>query len=38
MQCPPINSLARESVEVKEDNQFLGFQTHFAGCMDIGKL
>ncbi|REJ51957.1 MAG: DUF1997 domain-containing protein [Microcystis aeruginosa TA09] len=35
MQRPPINSLARESVEVKEDNQFLGFQTHFAGCMDM---
>jgi hypothetical protein len=35
MQHPPINSLALESVEVKEDNQFLGFQTHFAGCMDM---
>jgi len=35
MQRPPINSLARESVEVKEDNQLLGFQTHFAGSMDM---
>jgi len=35
MQRPLINSLARESVEVKEDNQFLGFQTHFAGAMDM---
>ncbi|MDJ0558930.1 MAG: DUF1997 domain-containing protein, partial [Microcystis sp. M53599_WE4] len=35
MQRPPISSLARESVEVKEDNQFLGFQTHFAGAMDM---
>ena len=35
MQRPPINSLALESVEVKEDNQFLGFHTRFAGCMDM---
>jgi hypothetical protein len=35
MQCPPINSLALESVEVSEDNQFLSFQTHFAGAMDM---
>jgi hypothetical protein len=35
MQCFPINSQAIESVEVAEDNQFLSFQAHFAGAMDM---
>jgi hypothetical protein len=35
MQCFPINSQALESVEVAEDNQFLSFQAHFAGAMDM---
>jgi hypothetical protein len=35
MQCPPINSLTLESVEAREEEQFLSFQTHFAGAMDM---
>jgi hypothetical protein len=35
MQCPLVNAEAIESVEITSDRQAIGFQTHFAGSMEM---